>query len=73
MSEHLREFAKHLIQREGAPVHTSVITAVFLNIGNSVNGATRDEQHQTVRLALTEDDSLQHDEDNGTWSLKSPT
>lgn len=68
MSEHLRAFARHLIDsREGAPVGVAAIVAVFTNLGNPVPGNTPEEQRATVRELLGADEGLAFNREADTF------
>jgi hypothetical protein len=68
MSEHLREFTRHLIdEREGVPVQVATIVAVFTNLGNLIEGKTPAEQRAAARELLKEDKGLAFDEEADTF------
>lgn len=59
MSQHLKDFARHLVdEREGAPVAIATVVAVFVNLGNPLPGKDRDEQLRNARAILADDDGL---------------
>lgn len=67
MSDHLRAFARHLIEeREGAPVAIATLVAVFTNLGNALPGDTPAHQRTAATEALLEDEGLAVDLAAGT-------
>lgn len=62
MSQHLKDFAHHLIQKHG-PITAPMVHSVFTQLGNSVEGATLEEQHLKVEAVLKQDERLVQGED----------
>ncbi len=59
MSQHLKEFARHLVdERGGHPIPIATLVAVFTNLGNPIDGATPEEQRATARKLIGEDEGL---------------
>lgn len=71
MSQHLKDFARHLVdEREGAPVSIATIVAVFTNLGNHLHGRTPEEQRDEARDILKDDEGLVFDKDADTIDTK---
>lgn len=63
---HLNDFAHHLISTRG-PLTPGMVHAVFTQLGNSVPGATIEDQHAHVENTLKADQRLELV--NGSYQL----
>ncbi len=68
MDQHLNDFAKHLIEREGGSISVATLTAVFTNLGHMVEGKNPAEQRMAVESALSTADGF--DVTDGIITLK---